>query len=55
MLDIFYGSYDLFAKDCGVCGLNPVELIDNGEYVILDNGGIVAVDYLGNVDFVKED
>ena len=42
MLDIFYDTRELFARDCEANGLDAVALLASGEYVILPDGGIIA-------------
>ncbi len=42
MLDIFYDTRELFARDCALCNLDADVLLASGEYVILPDGGIIA-------------
>jgi hypothetical protein len=46
MLDIFYDTRELFARDCELCGLDANTLLSSGEYVTLPDGGIIASDML---------
>ena len=42
MLDIFYDTRELFARDCELCNLDADALLASGEYVTLADGGIIA-------------
>lgn len=46
MLDIFYDTRELFARDCEACGLSADALLASGEYVTLPDGGIIAASML---------
>lgn len=46
MLDIEYADIIAFIEDCNMCGYIAKQLLDNGDYVIMSNGSIMAREYI---------